>query len=299
MRRERGFALMLVIWALIVMTGLAAGFGMAVRYEARLGQDAVAELRNEAAMITAVHMSMLHLDLRDSGQRWRADGRWYAVAHPDGVVRVRIRAESGRIDINRAPRVLLLGLFEQLLPDHRPEALVDALLDWRDRDDDALPQGAEAADYRALGYAYGPANQPFESVHALSRVAGFDAAMVEEILPYVTIHSRQPRINALSADPVTLAALPDVDAGAVRSFIDARSAAIDAGRRPSIGLLSAGKRYLRMNIEDKVVSVEIDIRLRGMPPRRQELVLRRGPQRYYEVLARRDVGMDRQPGPPA
>lgn len=289
MRRERGFAMVLVIWALILMTGIASGFSLAVRYQTRLGQDAIAELQHEAATTAAVNTALYRLNEGDEELRWQANGQWHTIHNPDSRVRVRILAESGRIDINRAQRVLLTGLFEQIAPDYDTDLLVDALIDWRDRDGNRQPNGAEAADYRDLGYAYSPANRPFRSVHELSRVVGYDAQLVRRLLPHITIHSRQDRVNAQSADLLTLTAVPGIDEKTANSFIQQRELAMADGGLPPFSLLGTGNRYLSMNIDNKVIRVETEFLAQDLGAKSEQFVLSLGAERYYRILDRREV----------
>lgn len=286
-RRERGFALILVIWALVLMLSLATGFALAVRHETRVAIDAVALARVEAARIAALNQTLYNLNLEDSDARWQADGAPHLVTWQDAQITLRVRSESGRIDLNRAPRELLQGLFEVCLPEANAEALADAVADWRDRDDRALPQGAESADYAAAGYPYGPSNQRFQSVHELSQVLGFDAIKLDAVLPYLTIYSGQPRVNALSADRLALAAVPDLSIGEAEAFIAARDAALAAGNQPPVSILQGGRRYIETKISNRAIAVDIEVRLKDTAPRREQVVLRLGRKRSYEILTRR------------
>jgi general secretion pathway protein K len=286
MKAEHGFALILVIWSLVMMTSLATGFAMAVRHETRVAQDAVAGLEADAAMTAALNYALHALNLRDREARWLADGRVHVIPWGDATVTVQIRSESGKADINRAPREVLEGLIGQSLPDAPAAEMVDALIDWRDRDERPLPQGAERDDYLAAGYSYGPANAPFESVHELSQVMGFDGERMSALLPYITVYSRRPRINAMSADLLTLIAVPGVSPLDAEQFITQRDDAITEDRSPPTGLLKSGKRYLDMHLDNKVITMDIEVRLKDTPPRAEQVILQLGADRYYEVLAR-------------
>lgn len=107
----------------------------------------------------------------------RGVGRaWLILPEPDPgdgrELRYGVRDEASRLDLNFATR-------EQLaeLPGITDEA-IDAILDWRDEDDDPEPLGAEAEVYAAKDPPYLPKNGFFESLDELLRVEGVDAAML-------------------------------------------------------------------------------------------------------------------------
>jgi len=75
--------------------------------------------------------------------------------------------EASKINLNTAPREVLLGL------PRMTEQIVDAILDWRDADSTpGASGGAESATYNALNPPYNCKNQPFETLEELLYVRG-------------------------------------------------------------------------------------------------------------------------------
>ena len=292
MTSERGFAVILVIWALAVMTTIAAGFALAVRHETRVAQDGVTELESDAAMTAALSYAIYQLNLRDADRRWLADGHSHSIPTTNVSTTVTVRSEGAKIDINRAPRQLLEGLIAQLLPDAPVSQLVDALIDWRDRDDDVSPEGAEENEYRSAGYSYGPANDALRSVHELGQVMGFDADRMAALLPYLTVYSRSPRINALGADLLTLSAVPGISRADAERFIAERELAMAAGQKVSLDTLRESRRYLDMRVDSRVINMEIETRLQDTAPRKEQFVIQLRSDGYYEILAHETPARD-------
>lgn len=258
-RRNRGFALVLVIWSLVIMLGLSAGFAMAVRHETRVAHDLVDMTRLDATAIAARNLALLALNRQDAEQRWRPDGETRTIQYDGMQIAVRVRSETGRIDLNRAPRQVIVGLIEQLAPERDPQALADAMIDWRDRDDRRSEYGAEQDDYRNAGRGYTPPNQPFRSIHELGQVLGFDAELARLMRPYVSVHSQRPRINAMSAEAVVLAAIPDVDLPTAEQFVFARAQAIRAGTPPPVDMLRGGRRFIEMRLDVRTLLMDIAV----------------------------------------
>lgn len=293
--RNRGFALILVIWSLVLLASLATGFSHAVRHETRVATDMSAIARAEAAATAALHTAVLALASSDREARWQADSKAHAIPWPTATITVRVQSESGRIDINRSPPELLVGLFSQLIPDSDPEALADALIDWRDKDDIPGPTGAEEEDYLKAGYTYGPSNGPFYSVNELSQVMGFDSKIMELIKPYLTVHSRQPRINAASADLVVLAAVPEIDQATAQAFIEQREKALADGGELDYTLLRNARRYLDTRRGNKLFALDTEVRLNDGLKRREHAVIQLNRRRGFTLLARETLPVSEAP----
>lgn len=92
----------------------------------------------------------------------------------DGAtVVVTISDEAGRIDLNRADASLLsAGFAASGAATNDALNIAAAIVDWRDADSTTSPGGAEALDYAAQGYPYGPRNAPLETIGELMQVMG-------------------------------------------------------------------------------------------------------------------------------
>ncbi len=89
-------------------------------------------------------------------------------------VRYGITDESSKLNLNLATPEQLATLFSAVLPEETEiEPLIDALLDWRDQDDELREQGAEMEHYMALNPPYTIKNGSFETIEELLLVAGF------------------------------------------------------------------------------------------------------------------------------
>jgi len=103
--------------------------------------------------------------------------RWYFVVWADnpadpGAVRYGLTDEAGKVNLNVADAETLAAL------PGMTDALVDALIDWRDSDDEARPQGAEREYYETRPMAYAIRNGSLPTLEELLLVRGFDARVV-------------------------------------------------------------------------------------------------------------------------
>ena len=79
---------------------------------------------------------------------------------------VRVSDEAGKLNINVATKDQLMAL------PYMEQDIADAIVDWRDQDDDPQPLGAEAGYYENLPIPYKIRNGPFKTVRELLQVKG-------------------------------------------------------------------------------------------------------------------------------
>jgi general secretion pathway protein K len=213
---------------------IAASFLRETSVETRLTRNLVENAKAESLADAGVQRAMLGLLDPDEAKVWRADGTPYEFPLGEGVVWIRVQDEAGKIDLNQASDELLLSLFRAagLGPDEAV-SLVDAVADFRDRDSDRRPAGAEDADYAKADLPYGAKNAPFEAVDELLQVYGMSRELYERVAPYVTVYSGSEQVDPATAQPVLLRVLPDVTPQQIGEILSARqSGAMIALSRP-------------------------------------------------------------------
>jgi len=231
-RRERGVALVLVMWVAILLTVIASSFIYEARTDMLVVRNSVSMARAEAAAGAAVHRAIFELYRADNApDAWRRDGGVREWTYEGIPIRIELRDESGKIDVNTASEPLLRGLLLSAgLADDEAAKLLDAILDWRDPDKLKRVNGAEEADYRAAGLTYVPANAPFQAIEELQLVLGMRPHIYRRIAPLITVFSRQTGINSTLASREVLLAIPGVTTAVVDAYIARREDARAAGQ---------------------------------------------------------------------
>lgn len=222
-RRNRGMALILVMWVIVLMGILLGSFaliartenlqsrhlfdGTTARYDAQAGLErAVYELRNPEVL-----------------QRWVGDGRPYEFEFEGSLVHIEITDETGKIDLNAADETMLKALFVSVgVDEQQAESLAEAILDWRDPDDMVRPQGAEAEQYAQAGLPYGPRNGRFQTVAEVQQVLGMNYELYRKIEPAITIYSGAGVPNPAYAPLEALRALPGISEDMAMQIIQMR-----------------------------------------------------------------------------
>jgi general secretion pathway protein K len=204
--RERGFALLIVLWTMVMLALLAAQITGAGRAETQVA----AALRNgaqlEQAANAAVEETIWHM-LDGGGDMWQAGAGSYDLAEPGARVHVVITDDRGKMDINQVPPQLLAGLFSVLGADAgTATAISTAIGDWRSQSSPGDAVNSVPPEYRMDGRAWGPPGQEFERLDELLLVRGMTPALYQASLPYLTLDLEQaPWLQY--ASPLVLAAL--------------------------------------------------------------------------------------------
>ena len=226
--RQRGVALVLVIWVAVILGVVAASFILERRTETLVVMNSISMARAEAAANAGVTRAIAEAYRNDPNapDAWKRDGAPHDWVFEGVPVRVEMRDESAKIDINTASEALLRGLLASSgLADDESSRLLDAILDWRDPDSFKRPNGAEEADYRAAGLSYRPGNAPFQAMEELQLVLGMRPEIYRRLAPSITVHSRQPGVNPQVASREVLLAIPGLTTEVVDDYIARRDAA--------------------------------------------------------------------------
>jgi len=209
MTRVRGVALLLVLWLLVLMTGVVSAFALTARVEGLEGRWQERSVAARLAAESGIELAAIRLAASDQARRWRADGRPYNFAFEGWRVQVRVQDESGKVDLNAATPDVMSGLLVALGEDPQSAArLTSAINDWHD-DDSLLSAGGGAEDpqYAAEGLPYGAKDRPFELASELRLVLGVSPALYARMAPHVTVYSGMSRPEAASASAPVLRAL--------------------------------------------------------------------------------------------
>ncbi len=259
---SRGMVLVLVLWISALLTLLAGSFSHSMRIESRLGQTITDNTRAQAIAEAGLHYLLLRLfamnplqpeavlNIAGSGgdnplgefadQVLPLDGSPYPWRFEDVEMTLHVQDTSGLIDLNRASQPLMKGLFLSVgLSEEDAEILFQRIQDWRDPDEEPQFLGAEIDAYLAEGLPP-PKNADFETLDELRLVLGMRPELLEQLRPALTVHSRQPGFNPLTAQAPVLRAIPNLsDPRLVDEYLALRQAARDAGL-PLPGFPEAG-----------------------------------------------------------
>jgi general secretion pathway protein K len=198
-RRQRGFALLIVLWTLGLLALLGSYLVAAARERTVLtGDMREAAVLREAADGATQHAIFALLD--NSPSHWEADGAEHIVRIGSAIVTVRLENEADKVNPNYASVADLQAVLQQVSVDSRvAQRLAAAIVAWR-------TPGAAPPENVPAGSSYG---KPFRRLDELGQVPGMTSEILDRLEPRLTLFS--------GGDPdLTAAASGAGPAGAVR-----------------------------------------------------------------------------------
>ena len=182
-RAQRGSVVVVVVWAVAIAAVLVAATQIVTFRQAVVGRETLARVQARWAARAGVEQMIaimeFHLenadpddpmapvrDMEEHALGGTATGTWDIRHFLDGVEWAGPLDEGAKLNINTATRTQLTNL-----PNMTPD-VVDAIVDWRDADDNVGQLGAERDYYTGRSMGYAPRNGSFRSVAELELVAG-------------------------------------------------------------------------------------------------------------------------------
>lgn len=215
--RERGFALLIVLWTTSLLALIGAQITSAGRTEAKLAGNLRGSAIAEAAADAAIQDVAMRL-MRPGGAAM-AGGAPAFVRLPQAAVEVAVESESRKLPINTAPLPTMIALLRMAGADERAAIVVGTqIADWRSPANFPLKNGAKAPQYRAAGRDYGPSNRPFRTLADLAMVLDMTPALLARLAPHVSVYT-QSSPKPADGDPLVLAAMRNVSANGVQPLV--------------------------------------------------------------------------------
>lgn len=260
LKKQRGVALIMVLWMVMIMMTMAGTLMYAVKMETQLVSYARATAQARSFAEAAAHYTVMQLFLPTDKRALKLGGTASTWARDGYGVEIRVIGENGLIDINQANREFLKKVLEVLgVVDQEAETVLDAIEDFRDPDDLKHANGAEDNDYKVAGLDYGAKDAPFERIEELQQVLGITPLIYQGLVRYVSVNARSSGINPMLAPRHILLLLADGDQAAVDEYIRKREEAEGAWVQPPFGnglLDSTEQPVYRLQLKIKALDSE-------------------------------------------
>ncbi len=166
-RNRKGLVLVAVLWVVVLLMAIVATVGRTSRLDMKVRQIETEELRCKWACRAGIEtaIGILNEDTRGSdtlNDYWSDnDEDFNDIALEGCYFTVRVIDEASKLNVNVATRDQLLGLR------YMEKYIVDAIIDWRDQDENPSAEGVEGGYYENLPFRYKIRNGPFRTIREL------------------------------------------------------------------------------------------------------------------------------------
>lgn len=195
---QGGFALIVVLWIVALLALEASIFNLTIRDAGALAGSELAIARGEALTAAGVELAAAELMKPDEARRWPADGSTRDVRFGGAVLHIKVTDEAGRFDLNELGRELAAVLLRPF------GGSAETLIQWVDR------------------------NGPFRDPSELAGALGLPASALRALMPHLTVHGSDGKINPLVASRETLLMLPGADAAEIDRALAMRRSGMSA-----------------------------------------------------------------------
>ena len=290
---QRGIALLIVLWTLMLLSLLVVAFAQQTRLERQRVDNVIETAKARSDLQAGLSLGLAGLLDSAGASDWIHDGTARRVRYSETQLEVAIQDTNGCLDLNKAELSQIVALLQEIGVDRDvARSLAAAIVDWRDPDNQLTPNGAEVTAYRESGAAARPGNRPFLSVDELRGVLGMSADVADRLTPLVTVFTAAPDVNPMTAPiPVLRAAFPEDEVPGILARRAARaSTAIDDGGFESLtqgaDIRSATAADFAAVAEGPVYTIEVAAATPGGVAARGRAViwLSRDPARPYRIL---------------
>jgi len=299
-RGAGGFALILVVWFLVLIAAIGAYLVANGRSEVAMARNVGAAASAEALADAGIARALFNQTDPIVSNRWKLDGAAHQIAMPAGTLEIHLADETQKINPNLAPSSLLAALFETCGVERGAARRLGAsVADWVSTKEAAKDGGPRTDPYRAAGRSYSAPHAPLESLDELGLVLGMTPDILAAARPYLTIYTETAAPDAKNAPPVIRRAIvlaarasPEEDDGA-DDTADAAPAAQpaaplppQAGAPPPPQPAPSQARAKPLPGEDRLIEAEIVARSRNGGVFVRYAVLRPGAKdgKAYSVL---------------
>ena len=170
-RRQKGIALVIVLWILLLVTISTGAYTLMARMDQLEAHTVISGTRARMAAEAGINLAVLSLRDPDELTRMVPDGRPYEFRVQDVLVEIQVTDERGKVDINAVNEATLLQLFQgHGLEGDDGVYLAAAVMDWADVDEIERANGAELPAYSSAGLDVGPGNRPFLMIEEVLQV---------------------------------------------------------------------------------------------------------------------------------
>jgi general secretion pathway protein K len=242
--KEKGIALMVVLWMTTLVIVITFAFAVMVRTEVFSTITYKEQLENKYLAEAGMNRALMEIYYRNANKNntidteniviCKTDGTFYQGDIAQGHYQYALTDETGKININLlndTTAVILNNLLVNMgVEKTEADSIVDCILDWKDGDDLHRLHGVESDYYQSLPNPYKAKDANFDNLEELLLVKGIKNELLfgkegkKGLIEYLTVHTSSPQININVASTEVLRAIPMMTDDMLQLILKYRSA---------------------------------------------------------------------------
>jgi type II secretory pathway component PulK len=165
--KKKGLVIIAVLWTVVVLTVMVAVLGRKSRLDMKVCAARMEAVRCKWACRAGIEKAVAIMNEDETENDtlldlWSDnDEDFNDIVLQDCRFSVRVVDEASKLNINSATKDQLMGLPDML------EEIADAIIDWRDNNDNPSGAGVESGYYEGLDFGYKARNGPFRTIREL------------------------------------------------------------------------------------------------------------------------------------
>jgi general secretion pathway protein K len=220
--RDGGYALVVVIWGLGIISLMIVSFMTTARMRLQAANNIAGATQADEIAQAAINLAILSLAKErqavaqapvqpngalpvptEAPQRIIHAGEPSFCGISGAAVALAVEDEGGKVDLNGANQTLLKAMLIGFgLGQNDADSAAGAIVAFRSGSGD--PGNASPLPGKIGRQSK---QELFQTVYELDQVEGLDPSLVRQIIPFVTVHGRRPRVDAETAPPALFGAL--------------------------------------------------------------------------------------------
>jgi general secretion pathway protein K len=252
---QRGIALLVVLWTLMLLSLLVVAFAQQTHLERQRVSNVIAAAAAASDLRAGLSLGISALLDPKAPHGWIHDGSPRELEFAGRRISVSIQDANGCMNVNQADIEQLQSLLRTVgVEANAARLLAAAIIDWRDPDSVLTPNGAELATYVESGWSTGPANRPFVSVSEIKSVLGMPPDVADRLASLLSV-STEGEINPMTApEPVLRAVFPPEQVSGILAR-RAKRAEAEGGPEGALPASELGDADLRSASDKDLVEV--------------------------------------------
>ncbi|GJL80538.1 MAG: hypothetical protein DHS20C01_01720 [marine bacterium B5-7] len=184
MNRQRGSALLIALWGAMLISLVAGSFTARIKSDHLLSRHVVETTRARMAAEAGLNQILFNFLVHTTSLQYRG-----TLQLQDSEIRWAVVDEASKLSSNRADKETLESFLRLAgVAGQRVSTIAASIIDWRDKDHQVSPNGAEDDQYRSMGRNHGSRDAPFQQIDELLQVNGITRDDFERMVNAISIY---------------------------------------------------------------------------------------------------------------